>query len=90
MNIQFIISELRAEGLPINKANIKNKVLDLRNMQSQLDAALDEIDGVPGENDTAQHDVVEAYLKNLKEADRDQFEQVRRKPFAELVVLAGA
>ncbi len=40
--------------------------------------------------EVAQHDAVEAWLINLRNTDPDQFDKVRRRPFAELVTLAGA
>ena len=90
MDLQFIISELRADGIAVTKANVKAKAQELIAGQALLDESLAELAPAPAPQDTTQHDAVETYLQNLKATDPDQCEQVRKKSFAELVILAGA
>jgi len=88
MEIQFLISELRADGLPVNKANLKAKFQQLQNMQKLLDEAIQEINPQPAQ-DTVAHDAVDDYLIGLKNNNFEQFEVERKLSFNELKVKAG-
>lgn len=90
MNLQFVISELRADGIAVTKASIKAKAVELRAGQALLNEALAEIEPVAPVQDATQHDAVETYLQNLKAGNAEQFDIERRLPFAEQVVKAGA
>ena len=88
MEIQFLISELRADGLAINKANLKAKFQQLQSMQVLLDEAIQEVNPLPAQ-DTIKHDAVEVYLLNLKNANMEQFDIERKLPFEQQAINAG-